>query len=233
MADKKKQNPKGGKNQEKDSPKVKNTETKKKQPVVEVPPIPDGYVPRLKDVYQGRIVSEMQKQFNYKNVMLIPRLEKIVLNVGDGTLHSETKLKESIVDEMTIISGQAPVLTQARLSVANFKLRTGMVVGCRVTLRGWKMYEFLDRLISIVIPRIRDFKGMGDKSFDGRGNYNFGVKEQIIFPEIDYDKVEKLHGMDVNICTSAETDEEALALLKGFGFPFKKRETEQDQAEVA
>ncbi len=231
MADKKQQNPKGGKNQVKGSPKGKGGTAKKK--AVKVPPIPEGYIPRLKLAYKERIVPEMLKQFNYKNVMLLPRLDKIVLNVGDGTLHSETKLKESIVAEMTNITGQAPVLTQARLSVANFKLRTGMVVGCRVTLRGWRMYEFLDRLVSIVIPRIRDFKGLSDKSFDGRGNYNFGVKEQIIFPEIDYDNVEKLHGMDVNICTSAETDEEALALLKGFGFPFIKRETEQDQAEVA
>lgn len=192
--------------------------------------LPAGYQPRLRNIYKERIIPAMEKQFGYKNKMLIPGLNKIVLNVGDGTLHSDSKLAESVLEEMTLISGQKPVFTHARLSISNFKLREGMVVGCRVTLRSRIMYEFLDRLISIIIPRIRDFRGLGDKSFDGRGNYTFGIKEQIIFPEIDYDKVVKLHGMDITICTSAATDEEALALLSGFGFPFRHRTEEQEAA---
>ncbi len=201
---------------------------KKKQAKSE--PLPAGYQPRLKTMYNDRVTSELAKQFGYKNKMLIPKLNKIVLNVGDGTLHSDSKLAESILEEMTMVSGQKPVLTRARLSISNFKLRQGMVVGCRVTLRSRMMYEFLDRLISIIIPRIRDFRGLSDRSFDGRGNYSFGVKEQIIFPEIDYDNVVKIHGMDITICTSASTDEEALALLSGFGFPFRRRLDEQEAA---
>jgi len=203
---------------------------KGKKNKIEIPPLPADYVPRRKQIYAEKAIPALMKQFNYKNNMLLPRLEKIVLNVGKGTLHQDAKFSESIVEEMTTISGQKPVLTRARLSISNFKLRAGMVVGCKVTLRGLKMYEFLDRLISIVIPRIRDFRGMNDSSFDGRGNYTFGVKEQIIFPEIDYDNVVQIHGMDITICTTSPTDEEALALLKGVGFPFRTKSEGQEAA---
>ncbi|MDP8228877.1 MAG: 50S ribosomal protein L5 [Candidatus Electryoneaceae bacterium] len=174
-------------------------------------------------MYHDRIVPDLVKRFDYKNPMLVPHLVKIVLNVGIGTLHQDPKLAESVAAELMVISGQKPVFTRARKSIANFKLRDGMIIGCRVTLRREKMYEFFDRLISIVIPRVRDFRGLNDRSFDGRGNYNFGIKEQIVFPEIDYDQVVKMHGMDITIATTARNDEEALELLKGFGFPFQRR----------
>lgn len=186
-------------------------------------PVPKDYVPRLKKLYHEQAVSSLMKRFNFSNVMLVPKLDKIVLNVGVGGLHSDQKFSESLQEELRLISGMKPVLTRARKSISNFKLREGMVVGCRVTLRGHRMFEFLDRLISVVIPRIRDFRGVSDRSFDGRGNYNFGVKEQIIFPEIDYDKVVKMHGMDICIATTARNDEEALELLKALGFPFRRR----------
>jgi len=181
------------------------------------------YVPRLKTYYREHIVPELKKKFDYQNPMLIPKLEKISLNVGVGGLHQDQKFADSLTEELAQISGQKPVLTRARVSISNFKLRQGMIVGCRITLRGFRMYEFLDRLISVVVPRIRDFRGLSDRSFDGRGNYNFGVKEQIIFPEIDYDKVVRFIGMDICIATTARTDEEAFELLKGFGFPFRRR----------
>ncbi len=234
MADKKKQTKapaKGGQPpqpQQQFNPKAMKAKPKGKGKM-EVAPLPAGYLPRMKKLYVERVVPDLKKQFSYGNPMLVPKLDKIVLNVGDGTMHQDARLAESIVDEMSLVSGQHPVLARARMSIANFKLRTGMVVGCRVTLRGWRMYEFLDRLIAIVMPRIRDFRGVSDKSFDGRGNFNFGIKEQIIFPEIDYDKVVKIHGMDINICTTADTDEEAMALLKGFGFPFRKRGVEEGE----
>ena len=196
---------------------------KRKEQPIEAASLPSDYKPRLHDLYREKIVSDLQKKFNYKNVHLMPKLTKIVLNVGIGTLHQDPKLAESVVEEFKLISGQHPVLTRAKKSISNFKLRENMIVGCRVTLRCFMMYEFLDRLISIVIPRIRDFRGLSDHSFDGRGNYTFGVKEQIIFPEIDYDKVVKIHGMDITITTTARNDEEALELLKGFGFPFVRR----------
>ncbi|MBT3231586.1 MAG: 50S ribosomal protein L5 [Calditrichaeota bacterium] len=235
MADKNKKDAQGAKNAKgakgaKGSKKSGASKGKGKGKVAKSIPLPADYQPRLKKMYTERVSGELEKQFEYKNKMLIPSLQKIVLNVGDGTLHSDSKLAESILQEMTTVSGQKPVLTRARLSISNFKLRQGMVVGCRVTLRSRIMYEFLDRLISIIIPRIRDFRGLSDKSFDGRGNYSFGVKEQIIFPEIDYDKVVKIHGMDITICTSASTDEEALALLSGFGFPFRRRADEIEAA---
>ena len=189
-----------------------------------------GYQPRLKLLYRDKVVAELKKQFDIKNPMLIPNLNKIVLNVGSGTLHSDAKLAESILSELRMISGQQPIMTTARLSISNFKLRQGMIVGCRVTLRAFRMWEFLDRLISIVIPRIRDFRGLTDRSFDGRGNYTFGVKEQIIFPEINYDKVVKIHGMDITICTTAKADEEGRALLKNLGFPFRQRTAESEAA---
>jgi len=185
--------------------------------------LPAGYVPTMEKRFADKVVPMMKERFGYKNPMLIPRLDKIILNVGNGTLHQDAKLAESIAQELSLIAGQKAVFTRAKKSISNFKLRQGMIVGCRVTLRRERMYEFFDRLIGVVIPRMRDFRGLSDKSFDGRGNYTFGVKEQIIFPEIDYDKVIKIHGMDITISTTARNDEEALELLKGFGFPFRQR----------
>jgi len=179
-------------------------------------------VPRLKKKYQEEIVDYMRKEFGYKNIMQVPKLEKIVLNMGLGEAIENKKILEAGVEEMALISGQRPVKVKAKKSVASFKVRKGMEVGCRVTLRGENMYEFLDRFINIALPRVRDFRGVSKDSFDGRGNFAVGVKEQIIFPEIDYDKVEKIHGMDVVICTSAKTDEEARKLLEGFGMPYRK-----------
>ena len=177
-------------------------------------------VPRLKSKYREEIVGLMQKEFSYKNIMQVPKLEKIVLNMGLGEAIENKKLLETSLEEMALISGQRPVKTRAKKSVASFKVRKGMEIGCRVTLRGDRMYEFLDRFINIALPRVRDFKGVSKNSFDGRGNFAVGIKEQIIFPEIDYDKVEKIHGMDVVICTSAKSDEEAHKLLEAFGMPY-------------
>jgi len=179
-------------------------------------------VPRLKKRYREEIVGYMKKDFNYKNVMQVPRIEKIVINVGLGEALENKKLLETALEEVALITGQRPVKTKARKSVAAFKVRKGMEIGCRVTLRGDRMYEFLDRFINIALPRVRDFRGVSRDSFDGRGNFAVGVKEQIIFPEIDYDKVEKIHGMDVIICTTAKTDEEARKLLEYFGMPFRR-----------
>jgi large subunit ribosomal protein L5 len=176
--------------------------------------------PRLKGKYKDEIVGFMRKEFNYTNIMQVPKLEKIVLNMGLGDAIENKKLLETALEEMTLISGQRPVKTKAKKSVASFKVRKGMEIGCRVTLRGDRMYEFLDRFINIALPRVRDFKGVSKNSFDGRGNFAVGIKEQIIFPEIDYDKVEKIHGMDVVICTSAKSDEEARKLLEAFGMPY-------------
>lgn len=184
---------------------------------------PAGYIPAMQKAYTEKVIPHLKTRFGFTNPMLVPHLDKIVLNVGVGTLHQDAKLAESIAQEMTQITGQKAVFTRAKKSISNFKLRQGMVVGCRVTLRRERMYEFFERLVGLVIPRMRDFRGLSDKSFDGRGNYTFGVKEQIIFPEIDYDKVVKIHGMDITISTSARNDEEALELLKGFGFPFRQR----------
>ncbi len=177
-------------------------------------------VPRLKGKYREEIVGVMQKEFNYTNNMQVPKLDKIVLNMGLGDAIENKKLLETALEEMTLISGQRPVKTKAKKSVASFKVRKGMEIGCRVTLRGDRMYEFLDRFISIALPRVRDFRGVSKNSFDGRGNFAVGIKEQIIFPEIDYDKVEKIHGMDIVICTSAKSDEEAAKLLEAFGMPY-------------
>jgi large subunit ribosomal protein L5 len=179
-------------------------------------------VPSLKKRYREEITGFMKKEFGYNNVMQIPKLEKIVLNMGLGDAIENKKLMETAVEEMTLISGQKPVRTRAKKSVASFKVRKGMEIGCRVTLRGDRMYEFLDRFINIALPRVRDFKGVSQNAFDGRGNFAVGIKEQIIFPEIDYDKVEKIHGMDVVICTSAKTDEEARKLLEAFGMPYSR-----------
>jgi len=177
---------------------------------------------RLKDFYSETVVKKLKEQFDYKNDMEIPRITKITLNMGVGEAIADRKVMEHAVGDMTKIGGQKPVVIKARKSVAGFKLREGWPVGCKVTLRREKMYEFLDRLISVAIPRIRDFRGMNPKSFDGRGNYNMGVKEQIIFPEIDYDKIDTLRGLDVTFTTTANTDEEGRALLAAFNFPFRQ-----------
>ena len=173
-------------------------------------------------MYDERIKSAMIKEFNYKNVMMTPKLEKITINAGVGEGVQNPKLLDGIAQEISLISGQKPVITRAKKSISNFKLRAGMPIGVKVTLRREKMYEFLDRLINISVPRIRDFRGLSDKSFDGRGNYSMGIKEQIIFPEIDYDKVERIRGLDITLVTTAKTDEEGRSLLREFGMPFKK-----------
>lgn len=177
---------------------------------------------RLREHYKTTVQSELIKQFSYKNVMQVPRLEKIVLNMGVGEAVADSKKIQGALENMRSIAGQAPVITKARNSIAGFKLREGMPLGVKVTLRGDRMYEFLDRLVNIAMPRIRDFRGISRKSFDGNGNYAFGIKEQIIFPEINYDKVDVVRGMDIVICTSARTDKEAMALLERFNFPFVK-----------
>jgi large subunit ribosomal protein L5 len=176
---------------------------------------------RLQEFYNSEVVSGLQKQFGYRNLMETPRITKVVLNMGVGEAASDKKAMEAAVADMTAISGQKPDVRMARKSVASFKIRDGWPVGCRVTLRGQRMYEFLDRLINIAIPRVRDFRGLSPKSFDGRGNYNMGVTEQIIFPEIDYDKIDKIRGLDIAIATTAKTDDEGRALLAAFRFPFK------------
>ena len=185
-------------------------------------PAKEKYIPRLKKTYDERIKSALIKEFSYSNVMMAPKLEKITINVGVGEGVQNPKLLDGIAQEVSLISGQKPVITRARKSISNFKLRAGMPIGVKVTLRREKMYEFLDRLINVSIPRIRDFRGLSDKSFDGRGNYSMGVKEQIIFPEIDYDKVDRIRGLDITFVTTAATDEEGRSLLREFGMPFKK-----------
>jgi large subunit ribosomal protein L5 len=180
-----------------------------------------SYVPRLKDKYRKDIVPALMKKFNYDSVMQVPRLLKISVNQGVGDAVSDKKLIDSAVAEMTMITGQKAVATKSRKDIANFKLRAGVPVGVRVTLRDTNMYEFLDRLISVALPRIRDFRGINPKGFDGSGNYTLGVTEQIIFPEIDIDKVNKIQGMDITFVTSAKTDEEAIELLREFGLPFR------------
>lgn len=177
---------------------------------------------RLRETYQNEIVGSMTKKFGYKNVMQVPKLAKIVINMGVGEAKENSKVLDSAMSELEIITGQKPVATKAKNSIANFKLREGMPIGCKVTLRGDKMYEFFDRLVNLALPRVRDFRGVNPNAFDGRGNYALGIKEQLIFPEIEYDKVDKVRGMDVIIVTTAESDEEARELLTQFGMPFKK-----------
>ena len=176
---------------------------------------------RMQDYYRETVVKQLMEEMKYDNVMEVPRIEKITVNMGVGEAAADKKVLEHAVSDMTKITGQKPIITLARKSVAGFKIREGWPIGCKVTLRRERMYEFLDRLIAIAIPRIRDFRGMNPKSFDGRGNYSLGVREQIMFPEIDYDKIDTLRGMDITITTSAKTDEEGRALLKAFNFPFK------------
>jgi large subunit ribosomal protein L5 len=190
----------------------------------------DGYTPRLKALYDDQIVKAMTERFDYKNRLEVPRLEKIVINMGVGEATQDRKRVDSAAAEMMQIAGQKPVITRAKKSIAQFKLREGMAIGCKVTLRRDRMYEFLDRLITIALPRVRDFRGLNPRSFDGRGNYAMGLKEQIVFPEINYDKIEKVRGMDVIVTTSAKTDDEARELLRLFGFPFPVETTTQKQA---
>ncbi|MEA5076488.1 MAG: 50S ribosomal protein L5 [Coriobacteriia bacterium] len=178
--------------------------------------------PRLKDKYRADVVPALMERFEYGNVHRVPRLEKIVVNMGVGAATQDAKLLENAVNDLTIITGQKPAITRAKKSIASFKLRQGMPIGAKVTLRGDRMWEFFDRLLSTALPRIRDFRGVSDKAFDGRGNYSLGVNEQLIFPEIDYDKIDKIRGMDITFVTSADTDEECRALLDQFGFPFKR-----------
>ena len=175
----------------------------------------------MQSVYRERIVGELKERFSYRSVMQVPRIEKITLNMGVGEAVADKKVMDFAVADMRAIAGQQPIVTMARLSVAAFKIREGWPVGCKVTLRRERMYEFLDRLINIAVPRIRDFRGLSPKAFDGRGNYSIGVKEQIMFPEIDYDKIDALRGLDITITTSARTDEEGRALLEAFNFPFR------------
>ncbi len=176
---------------------------------------------RLKETYQKEVMPKLQEQFGYRNVMEVPRITKITLNMGVGEAVGDRKVMDHAMADMALIAGQQPIMRRARKSVAGFKIREGWPNGCKVTLRRERMYEFLDRLINIAIPRIRDFRGLSPKSFDGRGNYNMGIQEQIIFPEIDYEKIDALRGMDINITTTARTDEEGRALLAAFNFPFK------------
>ena len=182
-----------------------------------------SYTPRLKEKFSNEIVPALMKEFDYKNPMQVPRLVKICLNQGVGDAITDKKIIDNAVEEMTLVAGQKAVPTKSKLDISNFKLRRGMPIGVRVTLRGHKMYEFLDRLVAVSLPRIRDFKGVNEKGFDGRGNYSLGVPEQIIFPEINIDKVNKINGMDINFVTTANTDREAFALLREFGIPFKNQ----------
>ncbi|NLM22218.1 MAG: 50S ribosomal protein L5 [Peptococcaceae bacterium] len=176
---------------------------------------------RLKEIYKQEITPALMKKFNYKNIMQTPRLEKVVVNVGIGEAIQNPKVIDSATDDIMTITGQKPIVTRAKKSIAAFKVRTGMPVGVKVTLRGERMYEFVDRLLNVALPRVRDFQGVSGKSFDGRGNYTLGIKEQLIFPEISYDKIDKIRGMDIVFVTTAKTDEEAKELLKGFGMPFR------------
>ena len=177
---------------------------------------------RLREYYNKNVVPELNKEFGYKNPMAVPKLEKISVNIGLGEATQNSKLMDGAVNELAAIAGQKPVITKAKKSIAAFKLREGMPIGCMVTLRGDRMYEFLDRLVTVALPRVRDFRGVSPKAFDGRGNYTLGVKDQLIFPEIDYNKVEKTKGMNISITTTAKTDAEGLALLKHMGMPFRQ-----------
>ena len=184
----------------------------------------EKYTPRLKELYVGTVRDELQKQFNYKNVMMIPKIEKIVVNMGVGAAASDHKLLDAAMNDMRIITGQQPCITRAKKSIAGFHVREGQAIGCKVTLRGDRMWEFLDRLLAAALPRVRDFRGISPTSFDGRGNYTLGITEQLIFPEIEYDKVDRTRGMDITFVTTAGNNENAFALLSALGFPFKDRD---------
>ena len=191
------------------------------------------YTPRMRQHYDEQIVKAMTEKFGYKNALEVPRLEKITLNMGVGEASQDKKKVQTAAEEMALIAGQKPVITKAKKSIAQFKLREGMPIGCKVTLRRDRMYEFLDRLVTVAMPRIRDFRGLNPKSFDGRGNYAMGLKEQIIFPEISYDQIEKVRGMDIIVTTTAKTDEEARELLRLFGFPFPAEAKADEEKEAA
>ena len=211
-------------------PKVEEAEVPKAGKTADKPSkTPKGYKPRLKDDYESRIVPAMIEKFGYKNRLEVPKLEKIVINMGVGEATQDKKKVEAAAAEMQAIAGQKPVITKAKKSIAQFKLREGMPIGAKVTLRRDRMFEFLDRLVTIALPRVRDFRGLNPKSFDGRGNYAVGLKEQIIFPEINYDQIDKVRGMDIIVTTTAKTDDEARELLRLFNFPFP-RDEEQKQA---
>ncbi len=180
------------------------------------------YVARLKKMYKDEVVKALMEKYNYSSIMQVPQIEKIVINMGVGDASANSKLLDDAVNELTLLAGQKPVITKAKKSIASFKLREGQAIGCKVTLRGNKMYEFLDKLVTISLPRVRDFRGVSKSAFDGRGNYTLGVKEQLIFPEINYDKIGKIRGMDIVIVTTANTDEEAFTLLKALGMPFQR-----------
>jgi large subunit ribosomal protein L5 len=206
-------------------PKAEKAEAPKPEKVAEKPAAkPANYTPRLKSDYEDRIVKAMTERFGYKNRLEVPRLDKIIINMGVGEATQDKKRVETAAAEMQQIAGQKPVITKAKKSIAQFKLREGMPIGCKVTLRRERMYEFLDRLVTIALPRVRDFRGLNPRSFDGRGNYALGLKEQIIFPEVNYDQIDKVRGMDVIITTTAKTDEEARELLRLFNFPFPAEE---------
>ncbi len=209
-----------------EAPADKAAGKKKKEKGPAAEQIPADYQPRLLLYYREKVLPDLVKRFAYKNTMMVPRLDKIVLNVGIGEASQNPKLLEAASQELAAITGQKPAITRARLSISNFKLRKGMAIGCRVTLRRWQMWEFLDRFMNVAIPRIRDFRGLSDRSFDGRGNYTIGIKEQIIFPEIDIDKIERMHGLDITFATTARTDEEAQALLLALGVPFRRHSGE-------
>jgi len=181
------------------------------------------YIPRAFDKYKTEVVPYMMKKFGYKNINQVPKMEKIALNMGVGDAKQDAKLLENAMNDLTAITGQKPAVTKAKKAISNFKLRIGMSIGCKVTLRRQHMYDFLDKFIAIAIPRIRDFRGLSDSSFDGRGNYSVGIKEQIIFPEINVDKIDRIRGLDITFVTNAKSDEEAYELLKAFGMPFKKQ----------
>jgi large subunit ribosomal protein L5 len=199
---------------------AKSDKTAPKEPVV-AKPRPKDYKPRMKTHYEKVVREAMATKFGYKNSMQIPRIEKIVLNMGVGEAVNDRKKVDSAAKDLAMIAGQKPVITRARKSIAVYKLRDGMAIGAKVTLRGDRMYEFIDRLVTIALPRVKDFRGLNPKSFDGRGNFAMGLKEHIVFPEIDYDQVDQIWGLDVIVCTTAKTDDEARALLRGFNFPFR------------
>src|SRR5262245_4425056 len=208
----------GGKGRGKDDRRAAKAE----KPSGPAAPRPVDYRPRMKSHYEKVVREAMQKEFSYGNVMQIPRLDKVVINMGVGEAVNDRKKVESAAKDLSLIAGQRAVVTKARKSIATYKLRDGMSIGCKVTLRGDRMYEFLDRLVTIALPRVKDFRGLSPKSFDGRGNYAMGLKEHIVFPEINYDDVDEVRGMDVIVCTTAKNDDEARALLRGFNFPFRQ-----------
>lgn len=194
---------------------------KKGSPTVEIKTIREGISSRLYDMYKGEIIKKLENKYGYKNIMQVPQLEKITINRGVGEATQDIKAIDRSMEELFLISSQKPIVKRAKNSIANFKVRQGQPIGVMVTLRGKRMYAFLEKLINVALPRIRDFKGLNPNSFDGHGNYTFGIREQLIFPEIDYNKVDKVRGMNITICTNAKKDEEAKALLEAFGFPFR------------